>query len=133
MDKALAFIVEDSSILAIFFAKVLADAEYEVEIMTDGQEALTRLEGLEGTVPDLILLDLNIPNVSGEKVLARIRSDKRFTDTRILVTSGNATRAGQLRDKDALILHKPVDYHQLRQLSAILHPFYQSTHIFPSG
>lgn len=129
MDKALALIVEDSTILASFFARVLAEAGYEVATVEDGQAALAYLRE---QVPDLVLLDLNIPNVSGEKVLAHIRSDERFAGTRVLVTSGNATRAGQIRDKVDLILHKPVEYQQLRRWSQILHPYFQSTHILSS-
>lgn len=129
MDKALALVVEDSSLLAVYFAKVLSDAGYKVEIAEDGQVAMN---WLKKNVPDLILLDLNIPNVSGEKVLANIRIEKRFGATRILAISGSPTRASQIRDKVDLILHKPVEYKQLRRFSKVFHPFYQSTHIFPN-
>ena len=136
MSKALALIVEDSSILADFFAKALTDAGYKVEIVEDGEAALARLQ--QDAVPDLLLLDLNIPNVSGEKVLANIRADERFEGMRILVISGNATRAGQIRDKADLVLHKPIEYDLLRRMSRIFHPDYRSTNIFsnrqkPSG
>lgn len=129
MNKAQAIIVEDSSILAGFLATVLAEAGYEVEILDDGQAAWTRLQEV---VPDLILLDLNIPGLSGEKLLAKIRQDERLTAVRILVVSGNAARAGQMQSRADMILPKPVDYHQLHRLSRAFHPDYQSTHIFPS-
>ena len=135
MHKALALIVEDSSILANLFATALTDADYESVIVEDGQEAIT---WLQDSVPDLILLDLNIPNVSGEKVLASIRANERFAGTCILVISGSATRARQIHEKVDLVLHKPIEYHQLRRVSRIFHPDYQSPHIFsnrqkPSG
>jgi CheY-like chemotaxis protein len=129
MDKALALVVEDSSILAVYFAKVLSDAGYEVEIAEDGQTAMNLLQTC---TPDLILLDLNIPKISGEKVLAYIRTEERFADTRILAISGSATRASQVRGKVDLILHKPVEYKQLSRLSKVFHPYYQSTHILPN-
>ena len=136
MNKALALIIEDSSILANLYAQALTDADYEIEIVDDGQEALSRLQ--QGAVPDLLLLDLNIPNISGEKVLATIRSDERFEGMRILVISGSATRAGRIRDKADLVLPKPIEYDQLRRISRIFHPDYRSTNIFsnrqnPSG
>jgi CheY-like chemotaxis protein len=87
---------------------------------------------LQTYTPDLILLDLNIPNISGEKVLAYIRAEKQFADTRILAISGSATRASHVRDKVDLILHKPVEYKQLSRLSKVFHPYYQSTRIFPN-
>lgn len=127
MNKALALVVEDSSILAIYFSKVLVDAGYEVEIMADGQDAMV---WLQDNVPHLLLLDLNIPHISGEKVLAHIRADERFAKTRTLVISGSATRARQVREKVDFILHKPIEYKQLSRLSKVFHPYYQSTHIF---
>lgn len=126
MDKALALVVEDSSILAVYFAKVLSGAGYEVEIAEDGQTAMSLLQVC---TPDLILLDLNIPNISGEKVLANIRAEERFAETRILAISGSATRASQIWGKVDLILHKPVGYEELRRLSRVFHPDYRSTHI----
>jgi chemosensory pili system protein ChpA (sensor histidine kinase/response regulator) len=127
MNKAQALIVEDSSILGIYFSKVLADADYEVEIMADGQDAVA---WLQENVPDLLLLDLNIPRISGEKVLAYIRADERFANTRTLIISGSATRARQVREKVDFVLHKPIEYRQLHRLSKVFHPYYQSTHIF---
>ncbi len=127
MEKALALVVEDSAVLAACFAEVLYDAGYKVEIAEDGQAAMN---WLQTTVPDLILLDLNIPNVSGEKVLAHIRTEEQFGATRILAISGSATRASQIRGKVDLIMHKPVEYETLRRLLRVFHPDYQSTHIF---
>lgn len=55
----------------------------EVRVARDGQEALDALFGREGTseLPALVLLDLNLPRVSGLEVLRRIRANER---TRIL-------------------------------------------------
>lgn len=55
----------------------------EVRVARDGQEALDALLGPGGPseLPALVLLDLNLPRVSGLEVLRRIRADER---TRIL-------------------------------------------------
>jgi DNA-binding response OmpR family regulator len=42
-------------------------------------------------LPDLILLDLHLPDISGEDVLRRLRSDTRTATTMIVVLSADAT------------------------------------------
>jgi PAS domain S-box-containing protein len=45
--------------------------------------------------PALVLLDLNLPDLSGEEVLSRLRGDARTSDIRVVVVSADAT-AGQI-------------------------------------
>jgi CheY-like chemotaxis protein len=42
--------------------------------------------------PDLILLDLHLPDISGEDVLRELGSDPRTEDVPVLVISADATR-----------------------------------------
>jgi DNA-binding response OmpR family regulator len=123
MHKALALIVEDSDLLAEYFAQVLQAAGYETEIAEDGRLAQERLKEI---IPDIVLLDLNLPFVSGEHLLTQIRDDSRLDKTRVLITSANGTQAGQIGDRADLVLQKPIDYHQLRVLSAKFHPDYKA-------
>lgn len=123
MHKALALIVEDSDLLAEYFAQVLQAAGYETEIAEDGRLAQERLKEI---IPDIVLLDLNLPFVSGEHLLTQIRDDSRLDKTRVLIASANGTQAGQIGDRADLVLQKPIDYHQLRILSAKFHPDYKA-------
>ena len=123
MNQALAFIVEDSDLLAEYFAHVLQAAGYETEIAENGLIAQERLQEI---IPDIVLLDLNLPFVSGEALLAQIRDDSRLNKTRVIIASANGTHAGQLDDRADLVLQKPINYHQLLILSAKLHPDYKS-------
>lgn len=99
-------------------------AGYETEIVADGQLAQERLRQV---VPDLVLLDLNLPFVSGEELLTQIRNDSRLDKTRVLIASADGTQASQIRERADLVLQKPIEYHQLLVLSAKFHPDYKST------
>lgn len=59
------------------------DIEHRVEVLTDGEEGLDRL--IDGPRPDLVLLDLNLPRVSGVEVLRRVRLEDRLHDLCVIV------------------------------------------------
>lgn len=122
MKKALALIIEDTEIVADYFALALEAAGYETEIIGDGQLAQERLSRV---VPDIVLLDLHLPRLSGEEILAQIHHDPRLQRTRILIATANGTQASQISGDADLVLQKPIEYHQLRILSGKLHPDYK--------
>jgi CheY-like chemotaxis protein len=62
--------------------------------------------------PDLILLDVHLPDMDGEEVLRQLRADAALRDTPVLVVSADATphRAERLRAAGAWeYLTKPID------------------------
>jgi CheY-like chemotaxis protein len=117
--KPLAYIVEDNKDTVTIFRGALELAEYDVEVAYDGAVAQKRLDEI---VPDLIILDLHIPNVSGDRVLKQIRSDERLKDTRVFLATADANMAGQLRDQAELVLLKPIGFSQLRDLAERFRP-----------
>ena len=118
-NKAVALVIEDHPMLATFFYEVLQDAAYETEIIKDGQIAMNRLQEI---VPDLVLLDLHLPHVSGEQILASIRSDERLVNTRVFVVSADGTRTSFLDAGADLVLNKPVAYKQLHTFASRVYP-----------
>ncbi|GAA5534074.1 response regulator rcp1 [Deinococcus aluminii] len=62
----------------------LSDVRCEVSVARDGQEALDVLRGSE-TLPDLVLLDLNMPRVSGHEVLVAVKSDPALRQVPVVV------------------------------------------------
>ncbi|MFC7231487.1 response regulator [Saliphagus sp. GCM10025308] len=70
-----------------------SDVPRSLTVVTDGAEALDylyRRNGYEPAAkPDLVLLDLNVPKLTGNAVLERITDDPDFRSTPILVLSGS--------------------------------------------
>ena len=114
MEKPKALIVEDSLELIAMFALALLEAGYEVACLTDGESAQAYLTA---TTPDLLLLDLQLPTISGEQLITQVRQDARFRQTRIIVVSADYRRGDELQELADLVLQKPVSYQQLRDLS----------------
>lgn len=113
-EKPLAVIIEDHTDTAELFARALEAAGFVAIIMADGRQALTQLPSLK---PALILLDLRLPYVSGERVLEAIREDERLDGTRIFLATGEQQLASHLKDAVDLVLLKPVPFEQLRELA----------------
>jgi two-component system response regulator len=83
---------------------------YPVDVARDGAEAWERLSSAH-ELPGLVLLDLNLPKLSGLEVLARMRADPRLKRLLVVVLSGSdeprdkkeAARLGAVR-----FFNKPV-------------------------
>ena len=119
MTNPFALIIEDDPNLATIFAEALQMAEFETEIVHDGKAALAQLAA---TTPTVVILDLHLPHVSGQKILQQIRADGRLTKTWILLTTADALMAESLQEEADLILLKPISFHQLRDLAKRLRP-----------
>jgi CheY-like chemotaxis protein len=113
MTNPLAFIVEDDPQLSQIFLLTLSEL-FEVEAITDGAQALVRLADV---VPALVILDINLPGVSGAKILHIIRADPRFDSTRVILATADSRQADELQDKADIVLLKPISITQLRDLA----------------
>jgi len=112
-----ALIIEDDAKQAEIFSQALILVGFEVQTIADGAEANTLLDS---AAPDLVLLDLHLPQVSGEKLLRKIRTEAHLANTKVIVTTADAEKAFQLNDDCDLVLIKPISFNQLRELSARL-------------
>ena len=78
-------VADDTVTVRKVAADLLARAGYEVIEATDGQQAL---ELVQNEHPDLILLDLLMPKMTGFDVLREIKKTGRIRETPILIMSG---------------------------------------------
>lgn len=117
--KPLAYIVEDNEDTVVIFSSALELAGYEIEVATDGAVAQLRLGAI---VPDLVILDLHMPNVTGDVLLRQIREDERLIGVRVFLATADANMASHLSDQAELVLLKPVGFSQLRELAERFKP-----------
>ncbi len=76
-------VVEDDSGLQNYLKELLLDNGYSVQTATDGVEALNSLKITE---PDLVVLDLGLPNMSGEAVCTEIK--KKYPTMPVIILTG---------------------------------------------
>lgn len=96
-------VVEDDRFLGSAYKAKLSKSGYDVQLATDGDEALTTLQSF---VPDVILLDLVMPNRDGFSTLEAIRQTDGIKDIPVIV----ASNLGQKEDFDKAISLGATDF-----------------------
>jgi CheY-like chemotaxis protein len=106
---------EELTILALRKAKIRA----EITVVRDGAEALDFLfatgthTGRAGPMPQLVLLDLNLPKLGGMEVLHRLRADARTRVLQVVILSSSSESrdvAGCYQAGANSYIVKPVDF-----------------------
>lgn len=126
--KDTVLLVEDSDDDVVFMQRAFAKAQvpYGLKAVADGREAIAYLSGEEiysdrgaFPIPRLVLLDLNMPHVSGFEVLRWIRQQTAYLDLVVIVLSSSELPA-DIRQAYALgansFLSKPSDPSKLTDL-----------------
>ena len=117
MDDPIALIIEDHIEIAEMYAIAIQMLKFQTEIIVDGQAALERLREI---VPDIVVLDMNLPSVSGHYIYKQMRSDGRFDNTPIIISTANAVVADVLGDdlaaRDRLLV-KPISPRKLQEIA----------------
>jgi CheY-like chemotaxis protein len=80
------FIIEDDEIVAEIYKEKLQAEGYDVEVAHDGKSGFLRLTAFE---PDLLLLDMMVPELAGVDLLKTLRSEPAFKDLCIIAFSGS--------------------------------------------
>jgi CheY-like chemotaxis protein len=79
-------VVEDNADNRLLLRSLLGD-DYRLVEYEDGAEALA---GLRGDRPDLVLLDISLPGMDGEAVLAEVRADPSLRDLPVIALTAHA-------------------------------------------
>ncbi len=93
MAKTRVLVVEDESSLAELLAYNLQQAGYEVLIARDGQDGLTQAQL---KTPDLVLLDLMLPQLDGLEVCRQLRADPATRNIVILMLTAKSEETDQI-------------------------------------
>ena len=87
-------IVDDEPHVITLIRVTLEDESFRIIEATDGAQALA---AAEETVPRLIFLDVRMPGVDGFEVCRRLRSDPRFSATKIVMLTASGQEADRTR------------------------------------
>ncbi len=77
-------LTEDDALLIDIYSMKLREAGFRVEIAKDGEEVLKKIKE---KIPDLLLLDIVLPGISGWEILEKIRGDQSFKKLKIVILS----------------------------------------------
>jgi len=92
-------LVEDDPGDALLVREALADDERvdEISVASDGVYALEQLNDSRLPLPDLILLDLNLPRMDGRELLAEIKREPRFAPIPVVVLTTSDAESDVMR------------------------------------
>ena len=106
MQKAHILLVEDNRADANLVEEALDEVhlDYGLSIMRDGAQAIAFIDKMDADPsvqrPDLVLLDLNLPKVSGEEVLKRVRRSPICQGTKVLIISSSDAPSDRQRAQE---------------------------------
>lgn len=89
MTKKRVLVVDDSETTSALLAAELTAKGFEVHTAGSADDA-TRIILKKQTRPDLILLDVNMPNVSGEQFCRFVKGNSLFSSIKVLLCSGES-------------------------------------------
>jgi CheY-like chemotaxis protein len=115
-DKKKILIVEDYSEIRQLMALFLERAGYGV---VEAETGLAAIERANATRPDLITMDLGLPDITGDEAIARLKADLSTTHIPVIVITAcydGAPLVEKARAAGACeVLYKPVAHGTLRQ------------------
>lgn len=115
-------LVDDSLTVLKFTGKLLTKNNYNVITKMDGWEGYTYLQDIK-VLPDVIISDIEMPNMDGIEFIRKVRQDKRFNHIPVLIISASAEKHLDLMEEQLIqgFLHKPYKENDLlEQLKYVL-------------
>lgn len=98
-------VVDDEPDVREFLSSYLEDNGYNVRTAEDGTQAL---QLIEGDIPDLLLLDLMMPEETGTGLYRKLHDKKAYKEIPVIVISGAAGRDVAV-SKSVPVFDKPID------------------------
>ena len=126
-----ALIVDDSRLARLTLKRLLAKYDIEVaeaESVVDGENWIAR-----HTLPDIVFMDIMMPDIDGYEGLARLRADPDTHDLPVIMYSGDISEEARQRARDAGAtgyLPKPADASRLDHLLSALR---DRVRVFPAA
>jgi len=115
MDKKKILVVDDDQDMQKMLRLSIEASGYEFMSVSDGAEML---KAINTKTPDLILLDVMLPNMDGYTALREMRKEDKFKDLPVIVLTGKEQqKVGDLfaLEKIAYFVEKPFDNKDLME------------------
>jgi DNA-binding response OmpR family regulator len=123
MQNPVAFVIEDQVNISMLYEDALRLVGYEVVAIRDGLLALNALETQDA--PNLIILDINLPRLSGRDLHKHIRSREKYKDVPVIILTANSLMADRLASdmtaRDHLFV-KPIGMKEFQELAKAMRP-----------
>lgn len=120
-DRPTVFIAEDNAILLQGLHRALEANGYEVRTAPDGAEMLRLLERERDSPPDLLLLDVMMPGLTGVELLHRLRADpgwQRLPVVLLTASTEESVAATAAADERVELMIKPFRLKELLETVA---------------
>jgi CheY-like chemotaxis protein len=135
-------VVEDSPSDVLILRRALAGAgfRHRLTVLPDGEAAMAYLDRIsDGScplelVPDLVLLDLNLPGPDGSQILARIKGDPLLRPIPVIVmtTSDRVEEVWKSYQAGAnTFFQKPADFDRFLQLASSIRHYWEQSAMRP--
>ncbi len=91
-------VVEDNELNLKLFCDLLRAHGFEAEPVRDGRDALDRARGF---APDLVVMDIQMPHVSGLELIEQMKADDELKSTPVMAVTAYAAKGDEERIRDA--------------------------------
>ncbi len=109
------FIAEDNTDMQEIYRTIFVGLTDSIHLVKDGIEAIAYLST---NTPNLMILDINMPGMSGLEVLRQIKQEDRFADVKTIIVTANAPAINsEISSLADLFVTKPVDVFHLKLLA----------------
>lgn len=101
--------VEDSPIVGKMYRHILSRAGHDYKIVDDSTRAI---EAVREFMPDLILMDANMPKIDGYELTRKIKADKELENIRVIMVTADTRKKSTLKALESGVedfLTKPFD------------------------
>lgn len=122
MKNKKALVIEDNKEIGEIYRLTIGMMGFDCEQITNGKVALERLDA---EIPDLIILDMNLPEVSGHYLYKKIRASPNYNHVPVIISTANMLVSRTIQDEmspqDHLII-KPVHPRALTTIIETIFP-----------
>jgi len=113
-----------------------AEAIYSLSVVDDGEQAVEFLRNRASvSLPDLVLLDLNLPRKSGAEVLLEIKGDRRLRRIPVIILTSSRSESDVNTAYDcgaSSYLRKPGDLDNLYSLTDVFTQYWLNWVVLPT-